>query len=85
MLVGSSSQKSQLAPGQGCRGTLRVPRGTPAHGYGTDHAMRHLVNACYIPPNPALERKGEGGEKIIYQVKQQPAPRESQGDVAPTA
>lgn len=43
MLVGSSSQKSQLAPGQGCGGT-------PAPGYGTDHTTRHLVDTCSVPP-----------------------------------
>lgn len=86
MLVGSSSQKSQLAPGQGCGGTLRVPWGTPARSYGTDHAVRHLANACYIPPPRLWKGKGrEGKREIIYQAKQQPAPRESQGDMAPTA
>lgn len=37
MLVGSSSQQSQLALGQSKGGTHQGLWGTPACGYGTDH------------------------------------------------
>lgn len=38
MLVGSSSQQSQLAPGQSQGGTHQALWGAPACGYGTDHS-----------------------------------------------
>lgn len=84
MLVGSSSQKSQLASGQGCRGNRWVLQGTPARGYGTDHAACHLVNVCSIPPrpptHPGFGKEREGGRKdITYQARQQPWDHQSPG------
>lgn len=81
MLVGSSSQKSQLAPGQGCGGTQRVLRGTPACGDGTDHATWHLL----YPPRFGKKRRGERKKEEMCSVTPRGKQPEAQPRGHPTA